>query len=80
MFKSMLVGQAIAESASIFALVIAVLMLFYKMPGATMIKAASLFGAGLCMGLGRLDRVSARAFRVVRHASVFLGSHQSATG
>jgi F0F1-type ATP synthase membrane subunit c/vacuolar-type H+-ATPase subunit K len=53
-FKSMLVGQAIAESASIFALVIAVLMLFYKMPGVTMIKAASLFGAGLCMGLGAI--------------------------
>jgi F-type H+-transporting ATPase subunit c len=52
--KSMLVGQAIAESASIFALVIAVLMLFYKMPGATMIKAASLFGAGLCMGFGAI--------------------------
>jgi F-type H+-transporting ATPase subunit c len=53
-FKSMLVGQAIAESASIFALVIAVLMLFYKMPGATMIKAASLLGAGLCMGFGAI--------------------------
>jgi F-type H+-transporting ATPase subunit c len=52
--KSMLVGQAIAESASIFALVIAVLMLFYKMPGATMIKAASLLGAGFCMGFGAI--------------------------
>ncbi|MFO8084451.1 MAG: ATP synthase F0 subunit C [Desulfobacterales bacterium] len=53
-FKSMLVGQAIAESASIFALVIAVLMLFYKVPDATMIKGASLIAAGLCMGFGAI--------------------------
>jgi ATP synthase F0 subunit c len=53
-FKSMLVGQAIAESASIFALVVAILMLFYKSPDPTMLKAAALFGAGLCMGFGAI--------------------------
>lgn len=51
-FKNMLVGQAVAESASIFALVVAILLLFLDVSGAPLIKAAALFGAGLCMGLG----------------------------
>ncbi|MCF8050335.1 MAG: ATP synthase F0 subunit C [Desulfobacterales bacterium] len=51
-FKSMLVGQAVAESASIFALVIAILLLFLDLPAPNMLQAASLFGAGLCMGFG----------------------------
>ncbi len=53
-FKNMLVGQAVAESASIFALVIAILLLFLEMPSGGYIQAASLLGAGLCMGLGAL--------------------------
>lgn len=52
--KSMLVGQAIAETAAIFALVIAVLLLFVNMPAVTLLKAAALFGAGLCMGFGAI--------------------------
>ncbi len=51
-FKTMLVGQAVAESASIFALVIAILLLFLKVPLPTFLKAAALFGAGLSMGFG----------------------------
>ncbi len=51
-FKSMLVGQAVAESASIFALVIAILLLFLDLPVPSELQAASLFGAGLCMGFG----------------------------
>ena len=51
-FKSMLVGQAVAESASIFALVIAILLLFLDLPQPNILQAASLFGAGLCMGFG----------------------------
>jgi F0F1-type ATP synthase membrane subunit c/vacuolar-type H+-ATPase subunit K len=51
-FKNMLVGQAVAESASIFALVIAVLLLFMNTGNATLLKAAALFGAGLSMGFG----------------------------
>ena len=51
-FKNMLVGQAVAESASIFALVIAVLMLFLDVPTDNLLKGAALFGAGLCMGFG----------------------------
>jgi ATP synthase F0 subunit c len=51
-FKNMLVGQAVAESASIFALVIAILMLFLDVPLDNLLEGASMFGAGLCMGLG----------------------------
>ena len=53
-FKNMLVGQAVAESASIFALVIAMLLLFLDFEMANMLKAAALLGAGLCMGLGAI--------------------------
>jgi F-type H+-transporting ATPase subunit c len=53
-FKNMLVGQAVAESASIFALVIAILLLFLDTANAGLIKAAALFGAGICIGLGAI--------------------------
>jgi ATP synthase F0 subunit c len=51
-FKNMLVGQAVAESASIFALVVAILLLFLDKGDPTLLKAAALFGAGLSMGFG----------------------------
>lgn len=53
-FKNMLVGQAVAESASIFALVVAILLLFVDTGNPTMIKAAALLGAGLSMGFGAI--------------------------
>ena len=53
-FKNMLVGQAVAESASIFALVIAILLLFLDVPTPTLLKAAVLFGAGISMGFGAI--------------------------
>jgi len=53
-FKNMLVGQAVAESASIFALVIAILLLFLDTGASDLLKAAALFGAGLSMGLGAI--------------------------
>jgi ATP synthase F0 subunit c len=53
-FKNMLVGQAVAESASIFALVIAILLLFLDVSVSSLLKAAALFGAGLAMGLGAI--------------------------
>lgn len=53
-FKTMLVGQAVAESASIFALVIAILLLFADVSVPNLIKAAAFFGAGLSMGLGAI--------------------------
>ncbi len=52
--KNMLVGQAISESASIFSLVIAILLLFMDMPDPGIVKAASLLAAGLCMGFGAI--------------------------
>ena len=54
LFKNMLVGQAVAESASIFALVVAILLLFVDVPGAGKIKAAALLGAGISMGFGAI--------------------------
>ncbi|HDL07271.1 MAG TPA: ATP synthase F0 subunit C, partial [Desulfobacteraceae bacterium] len=53
-FKSMLVGQAVAESASIFALVIAMLLLFTKFNTASYITVSVLLASGLCMGLGAI--------------------------
>jgi ATP synthase F0 subunit c len=53
-FKNMLVGQAVAESASIFALVVAILLLFLDKGDPTMITAAALLGAGLSMGFGAI--------------------------
>jgi ATP synthase F0 subunit c len=53
-FKMMLVGQAVAETAAIFALVIAVLLLFAVGGAMSMITAAGLLGAGISMGLGAI--------------------------
>jgi F-type H+-transporting ATPase subunit c len=53
-FKNMLVGQAIAESASIFALVIAILLLFMDVARPSHLKAAAFLGAGLSMGFGAI--------------------------
>lgn len=50
--KNMLIGQAVAESAGIFALIIAILLIFMDMGTTGLINASSLFGAGLCMGAG----------------------------
>lgn len=51
--KNMLVGQAVAESAGIFSLVIAILLIFME-SAPSLLNAASLIGAGLCMGLGAI--------------------------
>lgn len=50
--RNMLVGQAVAESAAIFALVIAVVLLFLSPQIPTIVTAAALVAAGACMGLG----------------------------
>ncbi|MFZ7124797.1 MAG: ATP synthase F0 subunit C [Desulfobacterales bacterium] len=52
--KNMLVGQAISESASIFSLVVAILLLFVNPAPAGWVRAASLLGAGICMGFGAI--------------------------
>lgn len=53
-FKNMLVGQAVAESASIFALVIAILLLFLNISATNILTGAALLSAGICMGLGAI--------------------------
>lgn len=52
--KNMLVGQAIAESAAIFALVIAILLLFLDVTATSLLKSAALMAAGLSMGFGAI--------------------------
>ena len=52
--KNMLIGQAISESAAIFALVIAVLILFTDPSGQSMLKAWAFLGAGLSMGFAAI--------------------------
>jgi len=49
-----LVGQAVAESSSIFALVVAMILLFSKGQTTTMVSVAAYLGAGFCIGLGAL--------------------------
>lgn len=52
--KNMLVGQAVAESAAIFALVISVLLIYLNPPATNILVAAAMGGAGLCMGFGAI--------------------------
>lgn len=53
-FKTMLVGQAVAESASIFALVIAMILLFTEFSADSYIVISVLLASGLCMGFGAI--------------------------
>lgn len=53
-FKSMLVGQAIAESASIFALVIAMILLFSDFSSTSFVSVWAVLSAGLAMGFGAI--------------------------
>jgi len=52
--KNMLVGQAIAESAAIFALVVAIILLFSTPSSHTVLAAWAAIGAGLSMGLSAI--------------------------
>jgi len=52
--KNMLVGQAIAESAAIFALVVAIVLLFSSPESVTLLAAWAAIGAGLSMGLSAI--------------------------
>lgn len=53
-FKTMLVGQAISESSSIFTLVVSLLLLFSQHSTHSLVAASVMLGAGLCMGFGAL--------------------------
>ncbi len=52
--KTMLVGQAIAETAGIFALVVSMLLMFGGLKGHTLLEAWAYVGAGLSMGLSAI--------------------------
>jgi ATP synthase F0 subunit c len=52
--KTMLVGQAVAETAGIFGLVIAMLLLFSPIEGKSILTAWAYMGAGLSMGLSAI--------------------------
>jgi ATP synthase F0 subunit c len=54
LLRTMLVGQAVAESASIFALVVGFLLLFTPWSAGDHVEGVALFSAGLCMGVGAL--------------------------
>lgn len=52
--KNMLIGQAVAESAGIFALIIAILLVFLESSSIHLLTASALLGAGISMGLGAI--------------------------
>jgi len=52
--KTMLIGQAVAESAGIFALVVAMLLVFKDVQGESLLNAFAYLGAGLSMGLAAI--------------------------
>ena len=52
--RNMLIGQAIAETPGIFALVVAVLLIFSAGSSESWVRAAALLGAGLSVGTGAL--------------------------
>jgi len=53
-FKTMLVGQAISESSSIFTLVVSLVLLFTKHSAVSTVSVVAPLAAGLCMGFGAL--------------------------
>jgi len=52
--KMMLISQAVTESSAIFALVIAIFLLFQSFKGTTLTEAMALISSGFCMGMGAL--------------------------
>ena len=63
--KTMLIGQAVAESTAIFALVVAMLLLFMEFP-AEYIYCVALLAAGVCMGLGAIGSGIGSGFPAAR--------------
>ena len=52
--KTMLIGQAISESCGIFALVIALMLIFRDFSEASIIQGVAYFSAAICMGFGAI--------------------------
>ncbi|UCG19683.1 MAG: ATP synthase F0 subunit C [Deltaproteobacteria bacterium] len=54
LLRTMLVGQAVAESTGIYSLVVALLLLFQDFSAAGFLDIPAFLAAGLCMGLGAM--------------------------
>jgi F-type H+-transporting ATPase subunit c len=54
LLRTMLVGQAVAESTGIYSLVIALLLLFRDFSVVRLIEIPAFLAAGLCMGFGAI--------------------------
>ena len=54
LLRTMLVGQAVAESTGIYSLVVALLLLFQDFSVVNFIDIPAFLAAGLCMGLGAI--------------------------
>jgi ATP synthase F0 subunit c len=54
LLRTMLVGQAVAESTGIYSLVVALLLLFQDFSVVNFIDIPAFLSAGLCMGLGAI--------------------------
>ena len=53
--RTMLIGQAMAESASIFALIVAMMLIFVvDVSGATVLQGVAFVGAGIAVGFGAI--------------------------
>ncbi|CAN2042777.1 F-type H+-transporting ATPase subunit c [Candidatus Magnetomoraceae bacterium gMMP-15] len=61
-FKTMLVGQAVAESASIFALVVAMMLLFTDFGMQSYLTVCVVLASGLSMGLGAIGSGAGSGF------------------
>ena len=48
----MLIGQAVTETAAIFSLMVAIVLLFVALPSSDMTGVAARLGAGIAMGAG----------------------------
>lgn len=60
--RTMLIGMAVAESPGIFALFIAILLALTKITAVSIIQAAGLLAAGLCMGIGAIGPGTGEGF------------------
>lgn len=52
--QTMLIGQAVSESSGIYALIVAMLLLFFVGEASTFMQYCGILGAGLAMGFGAI--------------------------
>ncbi|MBN2208249.1 MAG: ATP synthase F0 subunit C [Candidatus Coatesbacteria bacterium] len=51
---TMLIGQAVTQTAAILALLVSFLLIFVGAPGNSLVRISALLSAGICMGLGAI--------------------------